>query len=341
VPQKDNIFVDDNHSIKVDIPQFPVSLPGSFWGLTTFFNPAGYKNKIENYRLFRRSSARQGLKLLAVELAFGDAPFELVKADADILIQLRTDADNILWQKERLLNVGLKHLPDDCDKFAWLDCDIIFKNDRWIEESAAALTRYAFIQPFSFIVRQPRGVLLMERFDDLPLGKGDGERMRGIAYSVACEGKDCLRKTGLYGEPGYAWVSRKNIIGQCGFYDRLITGSGDLITAHSFFDAAFDPLEKEKLGRLVPDYNLWRTTAYKQFKDSVAYIDGCIVHLWHGTFARRKYYLSRHQSLNRHDFDQEQDIKISANGVWEWASDKKELHKEIKEYFYSREECKP
>ena len=105
-------------------PIFEEILPGAFWGITVFFNPTGYKNKIENYRRFRESSKKQGLNLLCVELAFGGKNFEVSKEDADILVQLR--GGDILWQKERLLNIGLERLPKDCDKIAWLDCDIIF-----------------------------------------------------------------------------------------------------------------------------------------------------------------------------------------------------------------------
>ena len=59
----------------------PEKLNGTFWGITTYYNPQKYRNKIENYRKFRNASKRQGLKLLTVELAFGDNDFELKKSD--------------------------------------------------------------------------------------------------------------------------------------------------------------------------------------------------------------------------------------------------------------------
>ena len=120
-----------NHRRVKYVPQkTSKELLGSFWGITVFFNPAGYKNKYENYRIFRDSLKRQGLKLLAVELSFGDR-FELKSTDADLLIQIKGDSRNIMWQKERMLNIGLDKLPKDCDKIAWLDCDVIFKNNNF------------------------------------------------------------------------------------------------------------------------------------------------------------------------------------------------------------------
>ena len=34
------------------IPKFPKKLPGTFWGITTFFNPKNYENRIKNYKIF-------------------------------------------------------------------------------------------------------------------------------------------------------------------------------------------------------------------------------------------------------------------------------------------------
>ena len=70
------------------------------------------------------------MPLVAVELSYG-AHFELQEPDADILIQLRGGA--LLWQKDRLLNLALQALPDDCRKVAWLDCDIFFGSSDWAE----------------------------------------------------------------------------------------------------------------------------------------------------------------------------------------------------------------
>ena len=117
--------------------ELPEKLPGSFWGLTTFFNPNNYKNKISNYGLFRESAKRQGLKLVTVECAFKNSPFQLTAEDADILIQVRSNS--VLWQKESLLNIALSKLPSDCDKISWIDNDIIFLNDNWVSETSKLL----------------------------------------------------------------------------------------------------------------------------------------------------------------------------------------------------------
>ena len=57
--------------------------------------------------------------------------------DADLLVQLR--GGDVLWQKERLLNLGLKTLPDGCDKVAWIDGDVLFARPDWAAETARLL----------------------------------------------------------------------------------------------------------------------------------------------------------------------------------------------------------
>src|SRR5207248_771616 len=97
------------------------------WAITSYFNPMQYQRRRANYRLFRKYLR---VPLVAVELSYGP-DFELTGADADILIQLR--GKDVMWQKERLLNVALSALPTDCHKVIWTDCDIIFETEDWSE----------------------------------------------------------------------------------------------------------------------------------------------------------------------------------------------------------------
>ena len=85
-------------------------------GATSYFNPSGGSSRLWQYRLFRARTKRQGLHLTTTELAFGDVDFALSrgKDDADALVQRRVSRDNVLWQKERLLNLALAALPGQC-----------------------------------------------------------------------------------------------------------------------------------------------------------------------------------------------------------------------------------
>ncbi|MFX5494217.1 hypothetical protein ABTD62_20980, partial [Acinetobacter baumannii] len=77
-----------------------------------------------NYGLFMQGMREAGVPCLTVECAFGDAPFDLPPS-LDV-IQIRSET--LLWQKERLLNLGASWLPASCRFVAWIDCDILFDN---------------------------------------------------------------------------------------------------------------------------------------------------------------------------------------------------------------------
>jgi len=302
-----------------NIPDFPKSLPGSFWGIAVFFNPTGYKNKLRNYRVFRKSNKIQGLKLLTVELAFGDAYFELAGDDADILIQLRTDA--VLWQKERLLNIGLKNLPKDCDKVAWLDADIIFKNNNWIAETSNLLERYIVVQPFSIPIRLPKGAKYNADADIIEMDSAGDINEFGIEKKMinVCS-KDCL-----------GWAARKHIFNRNGFYDKLIYGGGCITTRNAFYGDKinFD----ERFGKkLSEDIKQWSDNMRKKVRGSVYNARGVVFHLWHSSSEKKHYYAR--QVLKDYDFDPDKDIEIASNGCWIWTSDKTDLHKSVRDYFW-------
>jgi hypothetical protein len=103
----------------------------NLWAVTSYFNPVGYRRRRENFRVFREQLT---LPLVAVELSFNGC-FELQPEDAEILIQIH--GRDVMWQKERLLNVAVQSLPAACTQVAIVDCDVVFVRPDW----TAALSR--------------------------------------------------------------------------------------------------------------------------------------------------------------------------------------------------------
>ena len=99
------------------------------WAVTSYFNPTGSKRRFANYHAFRRAL---GVPLLAVEWS-RDGRFELGESDADIVVQI--GGGDLMWQKERLLNIGIGRLPASCREVAWLDCDIVLERFGWAAEA--------------------------------------------------------------------------------------------------------------------------------------------------------------------------------------------------------------
>ena len=128
-------------------------MTSDFCVITSYFNPARYKTKRQNFDAFMDGMAKQNVRVRVIELAFGDDEFELDKSP-DVL-QFR--GSDIMWQKERLLNVAVSKLPKSCTKVGWFDADLIFKEPDWLERTSEALEDSMVVQPFSHAVRLNRG----------------------------------------------------------------------------------------------------------------------------------------------------------------------------------------
>ena len=94
------------------------------WGLVTLFNPCGYNGLSDNLEKFLTSVRAQGLNVMLLEIAFDEQKYVGQHYAVDKLVQFRSDT--VLWHKERLFNLALGHLPDDCEAVCWLDADILF-----------------------------------------------------------------------------------------------------------------------------------------------------------------------------------------------------------------------
>jgi hypothetical protein len=311
----------------------PTTLRGSIWGVTAIFNPAGYRSKLTNFERFRAGMARAGLPLLTVELAFGDAPFQLREGDADKLVSLR--GGDVLWQKERLLNVGVRALPADCDKVVWLDADILFEDEAWVAKTARALEQYVVVQPFSRSVRLLPGESSIA-LDALPVGSSEHQVLHSMAFGVAHKGLSSLSRYLVHGHCGYAWAARRSLLAKHGLYDANILGNGDLSTAHTMFGGS-RYLKTERLSTDAARHLAgWAEPFYDDVRGSVGYLDGTVYHLWHGATASRRY-IDRLQVLVEHDFDPRLDLAHDG-GAYRWARAKPGLHAVCREYFDRRQE---
>lgn len=318
--------------------KFPKKLPGAIWGIVAYFNPMGYKNKYENFVLFRKSLKKQGLKIIVVELEFDESPFEIKKNDAEILVQLRADRKkSTMWQKEALLSIALKHLPKDCDKVVWMDSDIVFLDNGWVKKTAKALEDYIIVHPFRLSIQLKNGESPFKKINeaDYKYGYLTGKKAFGSVYWYS--NKNILNSISDCRHPGYVWAARREYIERVGFFDLGIIGSGD---TYMFFGFSYNNTAWifQRLSiKLARAYKRWVIKARKNSKNSLGYIDGIIVHLWHGE-KQNRFYNERQIVLIKHDFDPKKDIKKNKDGVFEWASKKSKLFDDVNNYFLARGE---
>ncbi len=113
-----------------------------FWAITTYFNLTNGVQRRHNYHCFRR---QMSVPLLTVEWN-PDGHFQLTEGDADIMLQI--GGGDLMWQKERLLNLAIRALPEHVKYVAWIDCDVLFADPDWADESKALLADKSVIQLF-------------------------------------------------------------------------------------------------------------------------------------------------------------------------------------------------
>lgn len=299
--------------------------------VTCYFNPGGYRTRLRNYRRFAATLERSRVHWLVVECAFGSDPFTLPPSPRVVRVRAR----DVMWQKERLLNVAVAHLPATCTKVAWLDCDVLFANSEWAVETSALLERWAVVQPFKWVVRLPRGFTAY-------WGLGDVWKSFGAVY--AHDPARLVRGSfDKHGHTGFAWAARRELLERRGLYDACIAGSADHMMAHAMGGDWATACIDRIIGDNTPHreyFRRWAEGFHADVRGRVGYVHGTLLHLWHGDIADRRY-VDRNQDLVRLGFDPATDLRVGAGGSWEWARDKPALHRWAVEYFGARREDGP
>lgn len=325
-----------------EVPRFPTRLPGSFWGIVTYFNPAGYQNKPTNLERFCDGVRAQGLKLMIVEMIFdGQTP---VIRDELANIVVRRRSSSVMFLKENLINIGIAELPADCDKVAWLDGDVIFENANWVEETAEGLAQYHIVQPFSEACWLHPGQTWAPR-DYFEFGNREGQSMHGMGAGLAttprAEHAEILSDFMRHGHTGFGWAARRTTLAQHGLYDRQILGHNDMVFSHALFGNheywKTRHYTSEMPGMLSDHQMRWSREFFKSVQGSVSFTPGRVFHLWHGTMQKR-YYGDRFRTLADHSFHPEQDLAIDAQGCLVWNTSKPELVQKVQAYFRARKE---
>ena len=304
------------------------------WAISSYYNPARYKRRLANYRLFRKKLS--SIPLVTVELSF-DGAFELKKEDAEILIQICGGA--VLWQKERLLNLAIKSVPPNVNSIAWIDCDVIFERSDWVNEAKLLLRASNVVQLFSDQVDlKPADHQTNADYQAaLPSGRGiisliseNKFRQSDLASTL-----DRNRRSFAW---GLAWAARREILEAHGLYDAMIAGGGTraLVSAiYADFDKVIEAAQFNAAQR--EHYLKWALPYHQAVAGRVGHVTGRLYHLWHGNIENRNY-AGRHRGLVENDFNPSSDIAIGSNGAWQWAKSKPDLERFLTNFFISRAE---
>lgn len=282
--------------------------------VTCHFNPLNYNLPLRNYWEWRHSLGSMQNNLFTVELSF-DGEFSIKDS-----IKIKGNETNFMWQKEALINEGIRRLPDHFKYVAWIDHDLIFSSTTWPEEIIEqSLNGFEFIQLFSSITYEQRCGTLSEA--------------RQSYCANYCLGSDGRGVTA----PGGAWASRISTFKRVGgLISNNIIGGGDSINADAWTNTSSHYF-KSYSGPLAQDGIKRKEEIFRKIQGRVTFLYGNVKHLYHGDRSNRKY-VERASILRKHEFHPEKDIRLNSDGIWEWCSDKPDLHRDVRQYFQDRQE---
>jgi hypothetical protein len=261
--------------------------------------------------------------------------FELSNDDADIM--MRFGHGDIMWQKERLLNIGIDNLPTDTDIVVILDCDVVFSSKKIVNALKYELQNNMAVQCFSVVGHINPYVIDCNNQDFFELDFENTDLflerpVPGCIYSYQIAGN-------LHGGcSGYAWAFRYDTIKNIKLYESNIIGGGDRILACALIGLPASPPTVAGINENVYYNYLDKVKSYGINRDNVSYIDLPIYDLFHGIHDNRGYE-KRHNILKDAQFDAEIDL-VDKNGLPFTFADHVEdnLKYKIIDYFYSRNE---
>ena len=297
--------------------------------VTAYYNPMGYKTRRHNYELFANALHRSGIPLLTVECAFGEQPYDLPES-MDVV---RVRGKSPLWQKERLISLGISWLPASCKYVAWMDCDLVHTNPRWAQETVARLQQVPVVQVFECCTRLPR------HYAEANCGPGD----RFPSFGAVAGRDPSVLASGEFpdhGHTGFGWAARREVLDRHGLYEYAVAGSADHFMAHAALGDYWSPcIERHMAGmpHIIRHFRDWAEPFYGTVQGKLGVVPGEVLHLWHGDFENRRY-IARHVELANLQFDPYTDLSAPPGKPLELRADtgKRGLVEWFSSYFASR-----
>ncbi len=300
-------------------------------------NVARYDIRYHLYREFEARMRAQGARLFTVEIALRHRSFAITSACNPMHLQIRTD--HWLWHKEAAMNAALRHLPCDWEYCAFIDADLVFINDFWIDHTLHALQTHPVVQPWVEAIDVNANYEPFMRHKSFAWCYANGVKREEVFDYYGHEEEAFL---GHLWHPGFAIAFRRKAIELMGgLPDWHILGGGDNMLMKCLIGDGQYAYPKD----IQPSYKQrvlgYQERALEVCRKDLGYVHGLIISHWHGNKKSRGYW-DRWKILVRNKFDVNQDIFREVNGLWSLADNNEprqwQLRNDIRTYFLNREE---
>lgn len=279
--------------------------------ITSHFNFANYERPRQNLWRFNLQMRSFGYPLYGVEAYLPDQ--EPFTEGWENWKQVMVDVDQIMFQKEALLNLAETIVPSEYDKIAWLDADIWFQNMKWYETADKLLDEYKVIQLFEtcyYCCREGTPFYHLPAF---------------IPHFTSTQKN----------QPGFAWAARRDLWRYYGgLYANAIIGSGDYLAATAIVGKV--DIQTECLGTNLSIYLKWQQNITAWVDNKYSVVPGPTFHEWHGS-RQDRHYVKRHKIAK--DVDLVSAIEKADNQLLTWtALAPMEVRLKVRQYFLDRKE---
>ena len=234
-------------------------------------NPCHFKTRIRLAREFiERMRQVKNITLYVVEMIYDSSDvYEITDQDNICHLQIHYHSSPI-WSKENMVNMAVDILlPSNWKAMAWIDADIEFENDHWVQDTLKILhTSRDIVQLFSHCIDMAKDGSTLKFFSS-------------FGYQYIRNDKN------EFWHPGYAWAMNRRAFDKLGgLYDYGILGSGDNNIAHSI------------LGTVLGTNHKDNSKGYRESLESyqmrarglrLGFVPGVIRHYFHGSKKNRKY----------------------------------------------------
>ena len=208
--------------------------------VTTIFSPYNYQSRYSIYNKFKEHIKNSGAILYTAELIFEGQEFTVTDANDPTCLQLKTTSP--LWYKENLINLMIKKLPSDWQYVAWIDADLIFSNNDWVNLTLEGLKTSPIIQMFSKINYLNKEGLIESTANSyvykyknrgssiVPITLNDDPKQKFFDKRNLFRGTQEIKQTRITGKapPGGAFAITRTAYDYIGsILDYAILGSGD------------------------------------------------------------------------------------------------------------------
>lgn len=298
--------------------------------LAVISNPMRFESRVRLYKEFEYRMLQHGVTLWTCEVAYGDRPFEATSPDNPQHLQLRTFHE--LWHKENMANLLLERLPQNWEYCALIDADVTFANPKWVTETIHMLQHHHVVQMWQDAIDlSPTGSVL--------------ERFESYMYRHVNRLPTNTKKTDAYngfGHPGYAWAYRREAIEAMGsgmggpFLDTAILGAADHHMCLALVGLAKNSLPNGINKAYRDEVYGWQERV-KTLRQDVGYVNGTILHHWHGKKKQRKY-RERWEILIENDYVPSLDLRRDWQGLYQLSDRSIKLRDDIRTYFRQRNE---